>query len=1034
MSYFSLLYRQVGPIDALKVVSTDAVLWVSTSGNDTFGTGTTGAPFQSLKRALNYAREHLILGNFTLTIRLLPGVYTLNENLDLYHPQGSNIVIEGDPSAFTQRTVWRVQNYTWNLSNFAGGGHTGTLSLFDGTTSGCTFHGFTSAHNGTHFAIVNAAVGSRSGYETNGRGVSAPGSSSYDPVFWGDRFFNHGYSYEDGNGILGLGKILDAGSSPYTLSAQFTNLNYDGRCPAWHMNGGIGNGSPTWAGIGSNYPETQYSQPDGYYGNAAWRNESGSVQYPAKPNGTSYITPDPLLVSTYPVVIQANYGTNSGSMYLKNGTLKGLRNILFTTTQAPYGGSGANHSQAISAFTDNGLAHDTNGTALVLENATIGIRHLGFNGMGTAISAHDSKIVKYTETTTDTAAAGQSTSAVGGTVRYAVLGSLDNAPVICTANCGNSIVAKNSTIDFTDGSGMSREYLTDYRDSSVYLSALSKPISLFGSKLKATSVVANTHSMVPSFKMDIAVPVFSGLTATVFTQYAGSTGFWSAYPLVKAYLNLSASGRQEIGVINFVTQSSLPVSGTSGLTLNASYVGGITPSGYARYTLHGLKTTVNGLGGLAYMTAHDVRNGITTPYGLLQVGGTLEVEFYGNNNGSNVSSYYGLGRNGIAVRGLSGSTLGISGTTAAQFSNLLQSFSSYGVDGTYLGNYFQNRKTALQAFDGSAVTIEKALVVDNGGAVPVEIAKNSTLLVGDGIVSANKSLGATGAGQTDGSFGSLNYNTGALCITGYAYAGVHCWDNSQAIVGTVFTKHPTAVNCFEENDLSVGNKVLKLEQCSKGILGGVYSLLCPGSSYVISAQSGQTNTTSNSGYWKSRTGIGYGFIPFNLARQSGFISVDKNSHMILEVASGRKVFHFDGGNPNFSGAPTPRNAAFFTASNSSIILVGDVLQTSSAYTSTASPFLGRFTWDTRGMSAGNRLASRSTGTSTTYNTQGGTTGGVRAWAADVASYPTLQVLPINIGSYLTMLMINTNGQNDIVPQAGVTYCSSFSGFSRVLGI
>lgn len=977
---------------------------------------------------MDYAREHLILGTSTLTIRLMPGEYTLTSNTDLYHPQGSNIIIEGDPSSFRQRTLWRVQDYTWSLPNFAGGGHTGTISLFDGaTTSGCTFHGFTAANNGTYFSIVNAALGSRSGYYTVGTsatgGVSAPAASSYDPVFYGDRFFNHGFSYEDGNAVLGIGRILSAGISPHTLNVEFSNLNYDGRCPAWHLNGGLGNATPTWAGLANNYPETQYSQPNGYYGSSGWRNENGNVAFPPNPS-VAHITPDPFVVSTYPVVIRANYGSNVGTLYLKNGALKGLRNIMFASGNSPYTlfngvtGATANHSQAISAFTDNGLDHDTNGVGLYLENATIGIRHLGFNGLGTAISAHGSKITKYSEQTVDT---GSSTSP---TVRYATLNSLDNAPVLCTSKCANGIVAKNTIIDFTDGSGTGQEYLKDHCDASVYVSALSKPVALFGSELKATTLVANTHSMVPSFKMDVVVPLISGLTSTMFVGQAGKTGFWSSYPLAKAFVNVAGSGRQELGAINFVTESASAISGIAGSTVGVTYIGA-TPAGYRRYTLHGLKTAPTGLN---FMTVNDVRNGITTSFGTPQYGGTLEVEFYSNNSGSAVSSYYAIGRNCLVISGSTGTTYSVLGSTSGTtfaFVNYVQSMSSYGTDGTYLGNYFENRKTTLQAFDGSSVMIEKALVVDNGGAVAVEIAKNSSLIVGDGIVSANKTLGVQGSGQTDGTVGAMNYNSGSVCITGYAYSGVHCWDNSNAVMGTLFTKHPTAVNCFEDGDLVPSGKVLKIEQCSRGIVGNLYSLLSVGNSSAIATSSAQTVSSTGTGHWKSRTGVGYGFAQFDTSRLNGAISVEKDSSLMLELSTGGKVFHHDGGSPVWAGsATTARNASLLTAKSSSTIMIGNVKQSGASYANSGTAT--SFTVDGRTASA-SKIATRSSGSDVSvYGTSN-----VRVWAGLTST--NISVHDVNIGNYITSL-VNSNGEKDVPPPLGVTYCSSFNGFSRILGI
>jgi hypothetical protein len=181
---------QVPNIANLRRIDSDTVIYVSPSGNDSTGVGTTAAPYQSLGKAMSVAREYTIAGTAVLTVRLLRGEYTLSSNIDLYHPQGANLVIEGDPDAFRQRTVWQVANYTWNLANFAGGGHTGTIRVFDGTTAGTTFHGFTAVDQGMYFTIVNAAIGARSNYKTNGAsggtaagGIHGPVTTSYDVGF-----------------------------------------------------------------------------------------------------------------------------------------------------------------------------------------------------------------------------------------------------------------------------------------------------------------------------------------------------------------------------------------------------------------------------------------------------------------------------------------------------------------------------------------------------------------------------------------------------------------------------------------------------------------------------------------------------------------------------------------------------------------------------------------------------------------------------------------------------------------------------------
>lgn len=1053
MSSFSAIrYPSNYPLDSLKILGADTIYYVSTTGNDTTGSGTTAAPFASLGGAMAAARQYIITGNSTLTIRLLPGEYTLTENVDLYHPQGNNIIIEGDPSSLQQRTVWRVQNYTWSLGAFAGGGHTGTINLFDGTTtSGCTLHGFTGSDAGRYFTIVNAAIGSRSGYYTNGSsagigGISAPNSaystsSSYDPLFYGDRFFNHGYSFEEGNAILGVGRIVSA-PNQFNLNVEFSNLNYDGRCPAWHEDGGIANTSPSWGGVVNNYPETQYSQPNGYYGYNGWRNESANVSYPSRVGSDSYITPDPFVLTTYPVVLRAAYNSNAGTLYLKNGNIKAIRNLFFAANSTPFtlnsGATGAtlNYSQAISAFSDHGLPHDTNGTAISLENATIGIRHLGFLGVGTAVSAVGSKIVKHVDHTIDADGFSSTSLTTIGSRRYAVLNSLDNTPVLCTTNCQQGIVAKNSTIDLTDGSGLNREYMTDYRDGSVYISATSKPIALFGSDFSATSVATSVNSMVPNFKTDIVVPIFPGTTAAgntaAFIAYAGSTGFWSAYPMAKAYLRVAGGSRQEIGFVNYVEESTSPVSGIAGSTVGVSYVNSVQPTEYRRYTVYGLKTAPSGL---SFMSIGDIKNGITSTFASPPYGGTFEIEFYSGLTASTVSSYYAVGNKSVLVKSAIGTTYGILGMTLTAgatnlASNYVQSFSSYGADKTYLGNFFDNRKTGVQVFDGSKLMIEKALLIENGGAVPLEIAKNSSCIVGDGIISANKSLNVQTSGQTDGTLGSFNYNTGFLSITGFAHAGVHCWDNSSVIVGTMLVKHPTSVNCFAENDVSSFNgKILKIEQSSRGILGSLYALLSIGNSSVIAANSTQTPTTVGSGTWKSRNGIGYGFASFDPLRLNGFVAVERNSSLLLELASGSKIFHFDGGSPNWRGGSTaaPRNTSLITAKWDSSVLVGNVQE---AFTPYADAGLAtRFTVDVRS-AANAKISTRSSGNAlSVYNTAGIT----RPWSGTTAGGFTGNIISydVNIGNYANTLT-NSTGQRDLSPPDGVTYCTSFSGFSKII--
>lgn len=1034
MSSPHLTYPSGSPLEGVKIIAQDTVLWVSPSGNDGNGDGTTAAPYQTLSRALDVAREYTITGRATLTVRLAEGEHILTDPVDLYHPQGSNLIVEGDPSAVAQRTLWRVDGYRWSPLAFAGGGHTAHISLFNsGALVDAENHGFTASQAGQYFALTNAACGARSGYRTAGAvedsslGIAAPPASSYDPLFWGDRFFSHGYSHEDGNGILGLGRISSVVSGT-TVGVEFHNLNYDGRCPAWQIDGGIGN-SVTWGGLTDNYPETQYSQPDGYYGDPQWTTEDGSDTYPAKPGGTRHISPDPFVLTTFPVRVRAQWSTNNGSLYLKGGTLRALRNLCLVSADVPYtAGTTASPSAAITAISHQNRWVQANGTALALENATVGIRHLGVMGAGTAISAVNSRVLKYSDTTLDTTA----TPSTAETARGGVVGSLDNAPVLVTAHCQNGIVAKGSTVDLTDGSGTSSEYRKDYRDGSVHIGARSKGIALFGSTFRATTVNIDLSALVPNFKFDALVPVFPGFTAEgntgAFIRSASSSQFLYDYPLGRATLTLSSGVTHEIGHLNWVERSGdQGVTGVNGLTAGVSYGGSIAPAYWEKYTFYGLKTSAMSL---PLVNTNDVLHGITAQSGVPLRGGTLDVEFFGTADGSVVRSALRIGRNSITARNDGGDTFGvfnIGGTTAA---HVLQSFSSYGTKDTYIGSVYEDRTSALQAYDGSSVLVEKGLNLHNGGVVPVEIAKSSRLVVGDSVVNANPSVSTQASGQTETLFGNFNFNTGALCVTGYCNSAVYGWDNSDLVVGTLFTKHPTPVNCFTENDEGAGgSKVLKLDQGARGVVGSLYSLLTPATPAVLAQSATDTALTVGRGLWKSIRGVGYGFIPFDPFRLGGYLLVERGSSLVLELGVGTKVFHFDGGSPNWTGSVTPRNSSLVTARYDSSVLFGNC-QNSSVQFSQGN-LNSKFTSDVR-VPSEQRISTRSSGANASVY---GTSGTTRAWAGESGSSSTYITNDINIGNYSFMLSQSSgSGQSDVLPLEGVTYCTSFSGFSKIIPI
>jgi len=264
MPYSTLPSVGNNPLANLKTIAEDTVIYVSTTGNDGTGDGSVSAPYATLSRAMDVARESIIVGNATLTIRLLKGNYPLDTNIDLYHPQGNNLVIEGDPAAFAQRVISSVSSYASSLS-FLNRGTSFRVALWNGATTGNALnHGFTTSGSASnlnnisngYFTITNGRLGSRSDYSGDGIAVNAP--NSYSMLFHGDRFFNHGCCYEYSGAVMGIGRFNTTFSLPLNEVDVYTyNIGYDGRCPAWHNGGGINN-TVSWGGVASNYPETQY--------------------------------------------------------------------------------------------------------------------------------------------------------------------------------------------------------------------------------------------------------------------------------------------------------------------------------------------------------------------------------------------------------------------------------------------------------------------------------------------------------------------------------------------------------------------------------------------------------------------------------------------------------------------------------------------------------------------------------------------------------------------------------------------------------
>ena len=966
MAQSALPYPSNPSLEQLKVLATDSVIYLSPSGNDGTGDGSLAKPYLTLQKCMDVARTYTIVGSATLYIRFLRGEYTINSNVDLYHPQGGNLIIEGDPAEFKQRYLWQVENYTWNIDSFAGGGHTGSIRLFDGVTAtvgGVTMHGFTSADQGMYFTITNASVGSRSYCyaSAGGSGINTGTNvlSAYNYFFAGDRFFNHGVSFEDSYGVLGIGRIIGATTSTAVLQVQFQNPNIDSRCPGLTWGGGKAgvNNTIAWAGVPSNYPEPQYSQPNGYYGTSTWKSDTQqSVSYPSN-TGQSYNTIDAYVLSTYPVVIRASTGviygiaSQSSTLFLKNGTLKALRNIFFASLTEPYVGTAGttgsvlNTTQGlVSAFS---TVDGVQGTSLYLENAVIGIRHLGFYGTGTAISAYNSTVTAYSDNTVNTGV-----NYIAG-ARYAVQNTLDNSPVICTSQVHTAITAKNSVIDFTSGQGLNIQYPDDFRQCTSYISAYKRGLDFTGTRFAATSVMISNVDA-PRYYAVVTVPVFAGMTLTTgatahaMAYHGNLSGYWKTFPAAKMFMHPAGGSEVEIGYVTYVYNAGASTYTTiSGSTVGASLLAPNTTHAvsYNTLALYCVKTAPHGM---SYMHTSDITRGITQGSG-----GTFTVRFYKDTAATGVSASIIIGASSVLVSGQNGVTIGYVGMpnsntlNTANAAGYINAFYSWAWDSLTWGD---RSSGAMRIRDGSSVQIEKSLIINNGGHSPVDVRRNSSLLVGDIRAVAAGYPTYNQASTYDALVGSVYPTAGNLSITGFSGKAILVSDNSVVTVATLFAKHPLVGDPnLQLLPSTFATPVVLVEKSSSASFSRVYAVTHTGGKLL------EDPTGAGVGLWTSLEGRKWGS-HHQATDVESMLRADSGSSIYLSSAG--SMFAFDGGTANmhipFVGQSTPtvippatekrQYAVFGSHQRSTIVTDGSEAVASSA---TNTPTATRTVSDTR---------------------------------------------------------------------------------------
>lgn len=305
--------------ETVQAIQQDTYIYIGPAGSDTLGDGTETNPYATLTKAWQVAQNMVIMGNATVYITFLKGFYNITNPdtffpANLYHPQGSNIIVQGDPRALRQNYLYNVKQYNWDFGVYGHSGHTGTVNLWTrGSTGeyansgftgpGTTAHGYTSEDVGLYVAITtpwlsspvyyydyqNRVYGNRYGSYWIPRHSAASHQESteqaYASLWFGHSprntsITNHGGQF----GIVGVAKIIGATASIYDLQLGFKNANLDARngsllggARGVSIDNGSGVSVPLY-GVAGNMPNNQAYYPVGYYGGTyGWGRTSGDI-------------------------------------------------------------------------------------------------------------------------------------------------------------------------------------------------------------------------------------------------------------------------------------------------------------------------------------------------------------------------------------------------------------------------------------------------------------------------------------------------------------------------------------------------------------------------------------------------------------------------------------------------------------------------------------------------------------------------------------------------------------------------------------
>ena len=187
------------------VITTNATYYVATTGNDTTGNGSLATPWATPHKAMEYLSAFVIKQGVAVTVSVADGSYTFTTPLNLNHPNGSQIFINGGTTTGTRPTT--------TLTGGNAVGNTGaTLAANDLLLNAYyntkwQFNGVNGLVSNTGGGVTVNTVLIRGNASVNGSGVLASGSGgsiTLGNTVAVNNFGNVGIAADFGGSVLGI--------------------------------------------------------------------------------------------------------------------------------------------------------------------------------------------------------------------------------------------------------------------------------------------------------------------------------------------------------------------------------------------------------------------------------------------------------------------------------------------------------------------------------------------------------------------------------------------------------------------------------------------------------------------------------------------------------------------------------------------------------------------------------------------------------------------------------------------------------------